>query len=68
MRMSGQPGELNPTRGDEKFTVGTLFYSKAGLAMLFGWLLWGDFCFTLFETIGGPGILGLYLQSTHSPP
>lgn len=63
--MSGQPGELNPTVGDEKFRVGTLLYSRAGLFMLFGWLLWGDFCFTLFETIGGPNILGLYLQDNY---
>ena len=51
-----------PELGNAKFTIGTLVYSKAGLFMLFGWLLWGDFCFTLFETIGGPSILGLYLQ------
>lgn len=44
------------------YTVGTLTYTKAGLFVLCGWLLWGDFCFTLFESIGGPGILGLYLQ------
>lgn len=49
----------------QKYSVGTLVYTKAGLFMLFGWLLWGDFCFTLFETVGGPGILGLYLQDNY---
>jgi MFS family permease len=29
---------------------------------LFSWLIWGNVCFNLFETIGGPNILGLYLQ------
>lgn len=47
---------------DPQYSVGTLTYTKAGLFVLFGWLLWGDFCFTLFESIGGPNILGLYLQ------
>jgi len=45
-----------------KYRCGSLQYTKAGLFVLFGWLLWGDFCFTVFETVGGPGILGLYLQ------
>lgn len=47
---------------DERFRCGTLYYTKAALFVLFGWLLWGDFCFTIFENLGGPGILGLYLQ------
>lgn len=33
------------------FTVGSLVYSRAGLFTLFGWLLWGDFSFTLMETV-----------------
>jgi hypothetical protein len=48
--------------GADRYTVGTLSHTRAGLFVLFGWLLWGDFCFTLFESIGGPGILNLYLQ------
>lgn len=47
---------------DPRYRVGTLAYTQAGLFVLFGWLLWGDFCFTLFESIGGPNILGLFLQ------
>ncbi len=44
------------------YRAGTLSYTKPALFLLFGWLLWGDFCHTLFETIGGPEILRLYLQ------
>lgn len=44
------------------FRCGTLTYSKKGLVMLFGWLLWGDFCFTLMETVV-PSIIPLKLQS-----
>lgn len=32
------------------YQAGTLTYTKAGLVMLFVWLLWGDFCFQLMET------------------
>jgi len=30
---------------------GTLRYTKASLAVLFCWLLWGDFCYMLMETV-----------------
>ena len=57
------PGSVVPDAlADTKYRCGTLQYTKAGLFVLFGWLLWGDFCFTAFETVGGPGILSLYLQ------
>lgn len=35
------------------FKCGTLIYTKKGLMLMFAWLLWGDFCFTLMETIAG---------------
>jgi maltose/moltooligosaccharide transporter len=41
--------------GEQKYTCGTLSYTKAGLLVLFVWLLWGDFCFTLME-----GVLGIF--------
>ena len=47
---------------NENYKVGTLQYTKAGLFAVFSWVLWGDLCFQLFESAGGPGILGLYLQ------
>ena len=33
------------------FRAGSLTYTAAGLGLLFFWLLWGDFCFTLMETV-----------------
>lgn len=43
------------------YTVGNLRYTSAGLITLFLWLLWGDFCFTLFESII-PRLLPIYLK------
>src|SRR5690348_15358144 len=48
------------------YAVGTLRYTKAGLFALFVWLLWGDFCFTVMETVI-PSILPLKLQSLQAP-
>jgi len=47
--------------GTRLYHCGTLSYSKTAVAMLFGWLLWGDFCFTLMETVV-PSILPLKLK------
>lgn len=55
------PSEKHPL-----FYVGTLVYSKAGLAWLFMWLLWGDFCFTLMETVV-PSIVPLRLNELKAP-
>src|SRR4051812_8128449 len=57
-----QPAAADPNR----FKVGTLTYSKAGLITLFLFLLWGDFCFTLMETVV-PSILPLKLNSIGAP-
>ena len=35
------------------YSIGTLHYTFRGLVILFAWLLWGDFCFVLFEAIFG---------------
>jgi len=48
------------------YYVGTLVYSRAGLAWLFMWLLWGDFCFTMMETIV-PSIVPLRLMELEAP-
>jgi hypothetical protein len=48
------------------FRCGTLSYTKRGLIALFAWMLWGDFCFTLMETVV-PSILPLKLRSLDSP-
>ena len=33
-----------------QFKVGTLHYTGFGMVMVFVWLLWGDFCFSLLDT------------------
>jgi len=45
--------------------IGTLTYTTRGLAVLFLWLLWGDFAFTFFENIFGR-FVPLYLKDLHS--
>ena len=58
-----------PTAADPKsdiYRCGTISYTKRGLIALFAWMLWGDFCFTLMETVV-PSILPLKLRSLDSP-
>jgi len=43
------------------YHCGTLSYTKIGLVSLFAWLLWGDFCFTLMESVV-PSVLPLKLK------
>ena len=45
---------------------GTLTYTRTGLVMLFLWLLWGDFCFTLMEQVI-PSIMPLKLKALDTP-
>ena len=47
--------------GDKTYHCGTLTYTKMGLFVLFAWLLWGDFCFTMMEAVV-PSILPLKLK------
>jgi maltose/moltooligosaccharide transporter len=49
-----------PAAPEKLYTVGTLSYTKRGIMVLFMWLLWGGFCFQLFETC--PSILSLKLH------
>ncbi|MFA5203205.1 MAG: hypothetical protein WC708_02275 [Lentisphaeria bacterium] len=44
------------------YHVGTLTYTKSKLAVLFCWLLWGDFCYMLMETVV-PSILPLKFRA-----
>jgi hypothetical protein len=37
--------------GETTYSVGTLTYTKMGLVALFGWLLWGDFCFIMMGVV-----------------
>jgi maltose/moltooligosaccharide transporter len=48
-----------------RFHAGTLNYTLRGLILLFVWLLWGDFCFAIFESIFGR-FLPLYMNNLHA--
>ncbi len=65
--MSDQAKQV-PAPSDQQTTYrcGTLEYTKIGLMSLFIWLLWGDFCFTLMETIV-PSIVPLKLKNLDCP-
>jgi maltose/moltooligosaccharide transporter len=55
MPPDAEPQPPDYTNAEEKiFHVGTLTYTKAALAVLFFWLLWGDFCYTVMEGVTGP--------------
>src|SRR5260221_853426 len=47
------------------YRAGTLRYTLAGVITLFVWLLWGDFCFTIFESVFGR-FLPLYLKDLNA--
>ena len=47
------------------YRVGTLKYTAGGLVALFAWMLWGDFCWTMMESIV-PSIMPLKLRSLES--
>jgi MFS family permease len=51
--------------GARVYRCGSLAYTGKGLVFLFAWLLWGDVCFQLMETII-PSILPLKLHSLES--
>jgi len=54
-----EPTVTAPAR--DKYSVNGLTYTKMGLIALFGWLLWGDFCFSMMEILK-PKLLPLLLQ------
>ena len=53
-------------KGRRIHRCGSLAYTKHGLVALFCWLLWGDFCFNLMETVV-PSIIPLKLHSLGAP-
>lgn len=55
-----------PDIGKKVYHCGTLTYTKLGLAALFGWLLWGDFCYTIMEAVV-PSIVPLRLKDLGCP-
>ncbi len=52
---------ISVTPRSKTYHCGTLTYTKMGLFVLFAWLLWGDFCFTMMEAVV-PSILPLKLK------
>lgn len=66
MEQSSRATKENPPDNPGRYRCGTLVYTKAGLFTLFAWMLWGDFCFTLMETIWH-SILPLVLKSEGAP-
>ena len=51
--------------GDSSYRAGTLQFTKSSLAMLFLWLMWGDFCFTLLET-AEPSVMPFMMSKLHA--
>jgi MFS family permease len=47
---------------EKTFSCGSLIYTKRGLVAMFAWMLWGDFCFTIMETVV-PSIIPLKMNS-----
>lgn len=62
---SASPSQEYDELGRRIYRCGTLVYTKRGLVMLFAWLLWGDFCFTMMETVV-PSIMPLKLRALGS--
>jgi len=60
------PPSPAPKADVSRYKVGTLTYTRAGLITVFLYLLWGDFCFTLMETVV-PSILPLKLNAISAP-
>ena len=57
--MMGQQPAALPAKNP--YQVGTLVYTKMGLVSVFFWILWGDFCFQLMETVA-PALVPLMLK------
>ena len=58
--------ETAKTNHPRQYRVGTLTYTTGSLVVLFGWLLGGDFCFHLMESIF-PSVLPIMLNQLSAP-
>ncbi len=54
-----------PLAGEKRWSVGTLTYTVSGLAVLFFWLLWGDFAWNMKERAVAP-IAQIMLKGFHA--
>ena len=66
MTSASFPGSGEPSSGSSPKTwrAGTLTYTTAGLLVLFSWLLWGDFAWSVRDRSVGP-IVQLLLKKFH---
>lgn len=60
--ISPGPAPLVAVNDTNRFAIGSLTYTKAGLITLFLFPRWGDFSFTLMETVV-PSILPLKFKA-----
>jgi MFS family permease len=61
---SGDPSTTEPTSSN-LWHVGTLTYTRAGLAVLFSLLLWGDFAWSMKERSAAP-VLQIIVKDFHA--
>ncbi len=59
------PDPLPPSK-IKTYHCGTLTYTKAGLLAIFAWLLWGDFCYTIMESVV-PTVVPINLKGLACP-
>jgi maltose/moltooligosaccharide transporter len=60
-KITARESTVGSSVGPKIYRAGSLRYTLSGIVVLFGWLLWGDFCFTIFESIFGK-FLPLYMK------
>ena len=65
MNNTTQPGAGSADAAD-RYKVGTLTYTRAGLITLFLYLLWGDFCFTIMEAVI-PSVMPVKFNAVGAP-
>lgn len=66
MRSGATTTEPSAAGSGRVYRCGTLTYTKAGLFSLFTWILWGDFCFTIMESVV-PQVMPLRLAALKCP-
>jgi hypothetical protein len=65
--MPHEPSPASESPAAHSYRCGSLTYTRKTLVALFGWLLWGDFCFSMMEIVL-PNILPLKLKDLVSRP
>lgn len=50
----------------DRWRCGSLLYTRRSLILMFAWMLWGDFCFTLMEAVV-PSVMPLKLHGLKAP-